>query len=1388
MFAFLFAWQIVFAAPLVLASGYIGFAQYAGYLWPPLAADWRLQGAVAALVGLITVALLYRTIGRIAATGVGLAVVSVGALLAVIFAAGPHFSLHQAVALDPKLPAGTMLYAGLGGALVITLYDYYGYGAAATVGDEVRAPARVLPLVTIGAILIVAALYVLLQLAVLGSISWSALVPAKADGPMPDIAGYVGSAVVERGWGSWAARGVTIAILLTAFASTFGNLLAYSRIPFAAARDGVFLRPFAQLHESGRFPKVSLLVIGLLAIPACWLPLGDVIAALTTGLVIVQSLGQCAAVFALRAKSVRAPYRMWLYPLPAVVAVVGWVYIFFSSGTKAIVFGIVTILAGVAVYLWRANLDVRWPFAVKSTLALTALCSAFAALPSVANAKAVIVDSDGYSTFEVDGKPFFIYGAAFFYERLPRNEWASSLAELKQLGVNTLDLYVIWNWHETSDGVFDFDGRSSPRRDLRTVLKLAHAMGFKLLVRPGPVIRNEWRNGGYPPWLLKRPEYGMPLHDLLEGRYPPTATLQNAHSDDAAAEWMRNATHLRYSQRWLHRALDEFEPYRSDVIGIALDDDQGAYLDNQTWPAPHLTQYLNLLGSYVHAAGWTDVPLYINTYQMKVTASSPVWAMGNWYQSDAYTLGEHDRAQLEFTLGLLGTRPHQPVMLSEFQAGWLLGPDDVVPRAADPANTALALTTALGLGTRGVVLFPAQDTLYPAGMEAPFANFFYAWDAALPFAQTGTELGTREHPARYYPTQAIGRFVSTFGPDLAAAHPHWDAQIAYMTSAYDETTLTPGDVNTVADATIELQRACRTYALACTLVDLRYADLATLHRTKILFVPVIAKRPLPSVIAKLRTFAEGGGAIVPLKALDDSTADETLEHAFVARTVDYGPGAVFAISAKGARELGFLTVPNYSDKPQAIKRAAIHIGLMAKVDLPDLRIPAHDVLLTPINLDLRRFAPGLQKPVTLIATDCTFFTSGGRRGRPGVVLNPSDDPGAALVLASNRECTAAFQTPNGEQTFTLPVQRTPSDKNEYTGVIVKRDGTLETGAPEPQLSADAPQQRPSARAPDPRLSAGGTGSITIGPPNTRIVPIRSGDAAFAGPSQLETKVAPGRSEARVFDVYEDGTPAVVLQNARVRIVIAPDAGARAFVFEDLEASVPYESGSVEALRQPASIFTSVGALRDDVAIEPPLSTSDRIAKYTHDFPAGMFNRTYHVTDVSSGPSASVRLVYDAPDVLPHGATFERIVTLAPDVRYFTVDERVDLPGAPHDTPQRAESVTSLNVGSSPVAFAPEQHAAATGETFTVTHGSALGYYGQSGTLAVIAWHAGDVEKAALQQKSASAITRLTLAPGRTAHLLYGFSRVDNRDQVATELARLEAIAQGPPPTPANSPH
>src|ERR1700751_564782 len=144
-----------------------------------------------------------------------------------------------------------------------------------------------------------------------------------------------------------------------------------------------------------------------------------------------------------------------------------------------------------------------------------------------------IVHDHGTPVFTVDSRPFYVYGAAFFYERTPRDRWRADLESYRALGINTIDLYLIWNWHEPDEHTIDFDGHTNPRRDLRALFSLIHELGFKVIVRPGPVIRNEWRNGGYPDWLLRRPEYNMPLHDVLEGRYPATATFQNAHADEA---------------------------------------------------------------------------------------------------------------------------------------------------------------------------------------------------------------------------------------------------------------------------------------------------------------------------------------------------------------------------------------------------------------------------------------------------------------------------------------------------------------------------------------------------------------------------------------------------------------------------------------------------------------------------------------------------------------------------------------------------------------------------------------------------------------------------------------------------------------------------------------
>jgi len=131
-----------------------------------------------------------------------------------------------------------------------------------------------------------------------------------------------------------------------------------------------------------------------------------------------------------------------------------------------------------------------------------------------------------YPEYWVDGTPFFPYAGAFFYYRLPRDRWAEEILALKAMGLNTLDVLPLWNWHEPEEGQIDFDGHSNPRRDLKYVFQLADSMGLKITLRPGPYGTNEWRNGGYPDWLLRRPEYHMSQQAILEGRYPRWSGLQ----------------------------------------------------------------------------------------------------------------------------------------------------------------------------------------------------------------------------------------------------------------------------------------------------------------------------------------------------------------------------------------------------------------------------------------------------------------------------------------------------------------------------------------------------------------------------------------------------------------------------------------------------------------------------------------------------------------------------------------------------------------------------------------------------------------------------------------------------------------------------------------------
>jgi amino acid transporter len=1320
-FAFLFAWQFVISTPLLLASGYIGFAHYAAYFWAPLANDTRLQGIVAAGVGIVTLVLLYRPIRVIGAIGVALAGIAVATLGSLVVAGLAGGSAARALTGDAKTPLVAALVGGLGPSLVIALYDYMGYGQATTVGDEIRDPARTLPRSILISVLGVAGLYVATQLGVLAVIPWHELVPATPGGPTPALANYVASSVVERVWGTWPARIVTVAVLITAFASTYGNLLGASRVPYAAARDGVFFRPFARLSERGAFPNVSLVALGLIALPACFLSLGDAINALTAGLVIVQSIAQIGALVALRARGTHAPYRMWLYPIPALVALGGWIAIFYASGPKAIAFGVVSLAVGILAFAIRSGRAREWPFARSgaAVLALFACAAAVYAEPPLAARAATwgharIVQTSTGPVFDVDGRPFFLYGAAFFYDRLPRDEWPDSMRRLRAMGINTLDLYVPWNWHELSDGDFDFDGRTNPRRDLKRVLQLARAFGFEIVLRPGPVVRNEWRNGGYPAWLLARPEYGMPLHDLLEGRYPPTATLQNARSDDAAAEWMRNATHMRYARRWLERALRVCSVDADRIVAVALDDDQGAYIDNQTWPAPHFQAYVRWLRDTARAVTGPREPVFINTYQMKVTSSSPVWAMGNWYQSDAYALGEHDRAQLEFSTGLLHTRPAQPMMASEFQAGWLLQPDDVRPRPASPSNTALALATMFAMGVRGVVNFPAQDTLYPSGWEAPFANAFYAWDAALALDGSATP--------REVPTAAFGALVTTFGPELAASHVRYDAAIAYLGASVPTDRATNDFFGDVESATIDAQRACRDAGLSCALVDPSAIDRTELQRYPLLVVPwprgTSENDATPSVRALLGAYARSGGGIL------GAVSGPDLARAFAATgrraTVAGATDATFADDPTHRLD-GFLTVLNYDDAPRTVVGAAVTLLDGTRRTLPPFTISRHTALVVPVGVRLATFGSGFAPSDRLAFTTCMPRAMTIANGIVRVEADPEGEASACFL-------------------------RVRLGSRTHDAVLDAR--TMRS------LTIERTEDVSQARDPD-------DPAATLLP--ERSLPIRNDVALpLASPEWFRT-VAPDKASAYAADVYRDGSQALVLDNGIVRVVVAPDAGARAFVFEDVATG--------------RSVFTSVGAMRDDVAIEPPLSTTDRIAKYTHDFPAGTFNRPYRTTIDASGASARVTVRYDAPDVLPNGAAFERTIALEPNSRAFDVDERASFANGPAVLDaQRAVSVTSLSVGNgidmtTRRVLAPDASTFVAGSAVRVAAGNAFGYYDTATReLVTLAWRSADVDDVTVLERRYSIVARLTLAPGGERRMRYEYTYARDTDAARAAVA------------------
>ena len=347
LMAFIFIFQLMLVAPLSVAGGAVGFADYLGFYWTTMT---PLQhNLVAAAVCVAVTALLYRDITSVGRLAVVMLVVVLATVGWVIGAGLFSFSWAQAFDFPPearRVDAG--LLRAMGAAGLLAMYNYGGYSNVCNIGEELRSPERTLPRSIVLSIAIVVVLYVVMSTVILGMIPWPEAQQTRTIASL-----FIGRTFSDPAHGRIAAMVMTSLILFVTASSLYAVILGYSRIPFAAARDGQFFSVFGRLHATKHFPHVSLLTIGAVTLPFCFFTLGQLVSWLIQVQILLQFIWQCAAVILLRRyrPDVAKPFRMWLYPLPALVSLAMWIYIFLSAPLAGILFSVAFFAAAVAAYL-----------------------------------------------------------------------------------------------------------------------------------------------------------------------------------------------------------------------------------------------------------------------------------------------------------------------------------------------------------------------------------------------------------------------------------------------------------------------------------------------------------------------------------------------------------------------------------------------------------------------------------------------------------------------------------------------------------------------------------------------------------------------------------------------------------------------------------------------------------------------------------------------------------------------------------------------------------------------------------------------------------------------------------------------------------------------------
>jgi amino acid transporter len=344
---FLFIFQAMLVAPLSIASGAVGFADYLGFYWTGIK-PWT-HDSIAASVAAAMTALLYRPIESVGRLSVVMLCV-LGVTVSWVVVAGLwRFSAAQAFAFPTS--AFTLngdLAARIGAVSLLAMYNYGGYNTVCNIAEEIRDPVKNIPRAIVLSIVVVVTLYIVMSTVIIGVIPWTDAANTRTIASV-----FIERTVSSSGIGRVAGHVMTACILFVTASSLYGLILGYSRIPFAAARGGQFFNVFARVHPTKHFPHVSLVTIGALAIPFCFFTLGQIVNWLILVQIVSQFVWQCAGVVLLHRyrKDVAQPFVMWMYPVPAIVALALWVWVFVTAPASGQLFAGTVAAIGIVAFL-----------------------------------------------------------------------------------------------------------------------------------------------------------------------------------------------------------------------------------------------------------------------------------------------------------------------------------------------------------------------------------------------------------------------------------------------------------------------------------------------------------------------------------------------------------------------------------------------------------------------------------------------------------------------------------------------------------------------------------------------------------------------------------------------------------------------------------------------------------------------------------------------------------------------------------------------------------------------------------------------------------------------------------------------------------------------------